>query len=994
MPATLQNIQSLVGTPLPYVFIKKVKLSSATARADDIEFITNELKFTKNKYGSNKTFVDIVESNKDFFSNDNVYLSEIHMALNEFFLKNVWYGKHSVKNLKVKVIQSSHPEVTKLIKKSNITDVSDVEEKYRIFIKQEVMEVPIDKLLSDYRTRNLEDVGDVLCSIPLRTRFVSNSHHLTYFAFSYIEGRQGVGQRTIEKVLAKNRKNKNSHTFYLSGGAVWAGPVHYEGSKGWMTGKTTGRRSKPLRREKHLNVKVQDHRVFEILRKEHNFINLSHENTQNKKEFSELLLSRDRNRAARGLFVFDVTEYLRQNSRYNAFFKNVNTSRLLGHGGIKNLRIIRRKKEHKNTNDYDFEIQEDAYELVAETSRVGNQAFLKKKSHFLDANKDGKLDTFVGSVREASLAGLAERKAFTFYDSEIREFDSGIYNYGVEMLIEDPTLPFLESQVALLRKAHSMLGKYYNFANKKQFYNKHTGHFNMQALGLLGKYYNIGGEIRARDTQAGRVPWRRAARIYLNVLKNLTGTSMAGTNLKSNLYAVLAPMSGDLSGVEVFLKLIDSLILRLSEKRNIHASKLGSDVRSRGAGMVGVLRVEHYFEKDFNANLLRGHGIDYYGRYLRYNTSGLAGMTVRDLLERFRKESERTGTQIPSRNNIDEARLFYSRLTPIRLDFSGKSINIESHSSENAPSDLYLAHSNILNVKSNSAGSNTMQEYVGDDAGKKDIIESYFRNIAKNFGASISPLANDTKVRTGDASSVMPGGEMDRFIKSKKEIDRRSSRKSNDKIIDKLSKQIDLETLSKLSGGDSAISDLMIDSAAKIHYVYGFDNNLDVILSDVPVESNEAYLVYIKNNGRGTVSEEESYDEWVLVDSRSGGDNPSRDDNTTERANPDDPTKENPPDETQPPSGDDSTPPEDDQDDPGDPNDPDDPDEPGDSSDSNPDAELNTGADEDIIESDPPREVISRTVTPPVRFVTEQQQTYPVGISPDTTGTGGGSSGY
>ena len=67
MPATLQNIQSLVGTPLPYVFIKKVKLSSATARADDIEFITNELKFTKNKYGSNKAFVDIVESNKNFF---------------------------------------------------------------------------------------------------------------------------------------------------------------------------------------------------------------------------------------------------------------------------------------------------------------------------------------------------------------------------------------------------------------------------------------------------------------------------------------------------------------------------------------------------------------------------------------------------------------------------------------------------------------------------------------------------------------------------------------------------------------------------------------------------------------------------------------------------------------------------------------------------------------------------------------------------------------
>ena len=121
-------------------------------------------------------------------------------------------------------------------------------------------------------------------------------------------------------------------------------------------------------------------------------------------------------------------------------------------------------------NDYDFERQEDNYELVAETSRVGNRRFLKKKSHFLDINKDGKLDTFVGSVREANLAGLSGRKAFTFYDSLIREFDSGRYNYGVEMLIEDPTLPFLESQIKVLHKAKSMLRKYYDFANKKQFY--------------------------------------------------------------------------------------------------------------------------------------------------------------------------------------------------------------------------------------------------------------------------------------------------------------------------------------------------------------------------------------------------------------------------------------------------------------------------------------------------------------------------------------------
>ena len=266
--------QSIVGIGPPYVFVESVKIKNASLRDGDYSPVNSDLEFVKNKFGTNKKVKEDTVGDKFYFSNDNVYSVELNLFLNDMFISNFWYGKK--KSINVKIIQSTHPLLTRRILDNDIRDISHFSRKYRKFLQEKIVAVPMIKPLASHRVKRLDAADDVICSIPVRAEFVANSNHLTYFAF--VEGSRGYSKsyRTVERVLENNRPKQKSTAFYLPDGQVYSGPVHYHPGSGWMVGERHTRAPHPaLRKVDHLNLKVHDYRVFKRLKEAQNSIVLA-----------------------------------------------------------------------------------------------------------------------------------------------------------------------------------------------------------------------------------------------------------------------------------------------------------------------------------------------------------------------------------------------------------------------------------------------------------------------------------------------------------------------------------------------------------------------------------------------------------------------------------------------------------------------------------------------------------------------------------------------
>ncbi len=120
---------------------------------------------------------------------------------------------------------------------------------------------------------------------------------------------------------------------------------------------------------------------------------------------------------------------------------------------------------------------------------------------------------------------------FSFYDSEIKGFEDGSYVYGVEMTLTEPTKKVFKKRKCQVSQCLAIFC--FNIIilliTRKYFNNQ--GKLNNHAICFFGKVY------------PNNAPWRRAVRIYLKVLKNLTG--IADKSHVRHLYSLLAPTSRD-----------------------------------------------------------------------------------------------------------------------------------------------------------------------------------------------------------------------------------------------------------------------------------------------------------------------------------------------------------------------------------------------------------------------------------------------------------------
>jgi hypothetical protein len=875
MSVSLLDIQSVVGIPLPYVFVERIRINKSNLRHGDYSSMRQPLVHIKNKFGTNKVVVSDETKNKKYFSNNNVYSVELDIFLNDFLVKNMWYNKGITKNLSVTIIQSSHPLLTEQIIDNNTRDISGFEEKYKKFLQKQVLTIPTNRLLASYGVKLMEGTGDTLCSIPLTTKFIVNSQHLTYFLFVNSPNAHLQSYRTVERVMEGNKPKQKSSIFYSPDNNVYSGPVHYNPRAGWMVGpRHTNKTHSSLRKVDHTNLKIQDYRIFSDLKKIQNSINLSSSPENKNRIFSELYLSRDKNRAARGLFVFDCAGYLASNGRYGKILRHADIDKIMPHMRIKELRIVRKRQEEKKINDYDFIDQAEQYDLVAVSGDRRSRNLLLKKPYYIDLNKDGKLDTLVGAVSEKRLINLGNKRAFTFYDSHIRDFESGKYGYGVEMVIEDPTIKYFSIQVDNLRKAHTMLSEYYNFVNKKNYFTS-DGKIKVSFLEVIKQRYNLGPRVGEASQPSVNAPWRKSVRIYMKVLKNLTGRGRE--SLKNNLYSLLAPVSRDLRGVEIFLSIIENLILKLT-KDDVTGPRNEKESTSHGYNKGShLLYLNKYFDNTFHADTVKDYGIDFYGGGLRYNLDGLATISIGQLLQRFALKGKKSNKRVPTASPGLEPEKFYSRITPISVDLTGNSFDFSTSFNEDNKLDYYLAHVRRLKIKNNSAARSVsipVQEAIVDkdtDSIQGLIAKAYSEHLALSGDGAVFESETETGA-TQEEDKIdpsVPGDEDDKFNTTSQDAER-DKEEEKEKQSEVISQDIGFYKMfflaSKTEEGEAPQDIYGKDSSVSVSYGTTFDKNLDLGFVGFPYNAKGSYLVLLGADSEGkNVESEDVYDSVVLV---------------------------------------------------------------------------------------------------------------------------------
>jgi len=874
MAANLETIRSYVGTGLPYVFIDRIIIQDGNMRLEDVAARSNELNFIKNKFGVNKFVLEVGEEDEKHFSNTNIYSVDLDISVKDFFMRNSWFGK--VSDLNIKIIQSTHPFITKLFKSGTVTDIGQIEQKFKLFVSQQILPIPKQEL-SHYKQREMTDIGDTLCKIPTQARFIANSQHLTYFAFVFQEDTELEGAKTIQRVFESGRKKETATCFYMPNGEIWSGPVHHLSEQGWMAGAThSSRPHSSLKRVEHFNTKIQDLRVFDKLAEAQGKILLSTENIKNKRIFSDLYTSRDKHGAVRGLFVFDPVQILRLDSKYGILFKHVDNEKLMQNSFLQSINVIREKIEKKNILDYDYEDQSNKEEMVAYASS-NNTGKLGSSLHYVDENKDGKLDTLSGGVKEISLAGIGTKKCFSFYDSRIKDLESGKYTYRVELSIKDPTIDYFEKLLADLRFALRELEEYHSLINRPVFYNRKTTKFTRKFFDFVRLRYSLPTQLGEKRKSGFHSPWRKAARAYLRVLEALSGP--VPKRVRSDLFAVMAPSSGTLTGVELFFKLAEKMLVNFGVPAYPSANSI-KNTRIGNTRLSTIIRISHLFDSGFDASIIKNYGFNYMENLVEYNASGLPTISRKMLRDRFKKESKRFGYSIPRSGTKPELKKYYSTLSPIGIDYSVGSINLENVKSVSSEGSLYSAHASLVGVKKNPGARSFSVPADEKGEGVGGIIMGYM-DAFLGEGAGLTIRGGNLEAGGQDDSMVTATDYLSEDDKIRNKPEKKDSETPPDsgqteedlKIIteilaDKTRKKPDdyVQTDGAFEPKNKVEEDIFFNSFIECEYVVGFDNNLDPIKEDIPVESKKPFLMVSNVRGKNSfVEQEEVYDSSVLV---------------------------------------------------------------------------------------------------------------------------------
>lgn len=549
-----------------------------------------------------------------------------------------------------------------------------------------------DQLESTQHTSFVDDDGNVVHDINFRAVFDvrgSEPNHLSVFAMTHLDMdlliedygltvdettlKAQNGKIVSEVIIDRGRVVNEAFLFTKSDGVVWTGPVHDTGNGTWATGEYSDQYSLPLSLNKVVNNKVQDfrnvdklerlsvdlstmqNRIFSGTANELSMLRRKKNTTPPRNVyFSDMYLAKDRKGNARMSFAVDYLKMLRENSVFESLFQTANKQQqaeLSASCKIRSLRVMRRRIKNVRTmnslgNMQQGEVLFDkkaAPHTVASSGEVSFGVFKEKK------NETGELREAFYSVDMSDVPV----RFFAAVDKDISRVTDGIYQYGVEMVVEDASQKYLFSLIRMLRHHRKKLHDYYLDAQKigmskyiVELQDPHIDDSKWERAALnkntpanfsptTGRFTNkfITEQYEKYENNLGSAPWVAPVIGYFTILNLFTG--FAKDNQEKALEVLMSvikyadPFSGSPKGVMAIIKMMDKLISRTSliagsdvplgegESRLQKLPDGGSSSTSKFP--TRTTKIQHWFtDNNFDSNFFRNYGFDYLSNH-NYN---------------------------------------------------------------------------------------------------------------------------------------------------------------------------------------------------------------------------------------------------------------------------------------------------------------------------------------------------------------------------------------
>ena len=672
----------LVGDILPYVFIESVAIDPIDSLRSEDDMATKDTVpvFVKNEFNNNKLAVSSSLEDPDQSS---AFRATITISMNDLLKNSTWYSTPIRSLMSVKIFYATSQDAFNLIKSPSFYNIDQAPQRLKNHIGEKIVKVPINKNLAYYKTRQVDNFDDILCTIKIKETFRVKANYLAFAAFPYVEVPPLYGVRAIQNVMKDGRLDARSTTYYNPDGTIWSGPVHMHPEKGVMAGKSHSKaRHDILEAVEHENL-IKDYRIFDKFKNLHGTIDLGRQDTEHKSVFSDLLLTSDPTGNVRGLFVFDMVGLLKKKSQFNSLITKRNTKKIMRLSNIRRLRVLRTRInnfESGETTESSIigKIKPEVDVLAEFNDEPGKSTRINRVLNVVDEFNDKVPAKEVGSLSEVAIAGIGNKRAFSFVDLEMPSINNGTYVYGLEIDVKDPTIRLLETQIVGLKEARQILSSYYKEANERGNYNSKTGELSYDYLQKLKTINNLNIKTKGKKLKSVSLPWRIASKMYFDSLETLLSRNIPIRDKKS-LQKLLYPSTKNLTGVEKFLSLIDSLLKGLEKYNVIRRQSLSKSAGGRGLDSkthIVQMRKE-YLNKPWRATRYNNspYRLDYFGGAMARTKYGLSRINRNSLVNRFDMEANNLFPEITEDVSRQSAnpdlqnyrKVYFSSLSPIAL---------------------------------------------------------------------------------------------------------------------------------------------------------------------------------------------------------------------------------------------------------------------------------------------------------------------------------------
>lgn len=505
----------------------------------------------------------------------------------------------------------------------------------------------------------------------------AKSSHLAYAFIPFVGNRDNIsitGRPTIEEVINQGQVVKEAKVLLDPNGAIYTGPIHIHG-KSIMAGAHHTSEPHPILTEQPVhNSTIHDLRIFENMKKvKMNTDSSTEKNTLS--YISDLFVSRDERNNCRFLFFINFNKMTAAFSKIPMLHSNVIAShQITALSKITSIKILRRRSYGSDKNILFMPIaKQDSREMVEyiAVSKDNAPKQLESKDHFKVFGEESKR---VGSIKEIKMNSLSQHlRAISGIDVEMSEITDGIYQYGVELQVEEGSKDFVRQKMADLKLARDTIENYHHRAIKEGSFDIIRNQFKE----------TFRSEINRENVYKSVTKYIE----ILNLLKSNSSRQVYGESEISSIFSLICPINGTPKNIQKFRDLIGDLIISLDGLlQNKYSSRANKNYRLSGDAPERLKddnprtsrKIIKWFDTDFNSNLGKNTGYYFFKPTLQ-EQSGHMLLSDEDYVSLVESQAFKLfGSQktLALSNNItlDINTTKYGYLSPLSVGLGGQEV--------------------------------------------------------------------------------------------------------------------------------------------------------------------------------------------------------------------------------------------------------------------------------------------------------------------------------